>query len=148
MQEKSSAFYRTLVFIHTEPGPARRHLQWQGSGLRPRGTPNSHWHQDVHPIHAVASVGTRMFACSRPGSFLTCTGFTPVWSCVWLTPVWGRGSLGHVWNKPTKNDQRGWQERGCWRTVWEHGLRGWITSCFYSIIVSVKSKNVRYLHQM
>lgn len=27
MQEKSSAFYRTLVFIHTEPGPAVRHLQ-------------------------------------------------------------------------------------------------------------------------
>lgn len=49
MQEKSSAFYRTLVFIHAEPGPAARHLQRQGSSLRPRGTPNSHRHQDVPP---------------------------------------------------------------------------------------------------
>lgn len=145
MQEKSSAFYRTLVFIHAEPGPAAKHLQWQGSGLRPRGTPNSHRHQDVPPpIRAMASVGMRgpgdcKFACRRPGSLPTCTGFTPVWSCACLTPVWGRGSLGHVWDNPTENDQRGWQERGCWCTVWEHGLRGWITSCFYSIIVSVKS---------
>lgn len=67
------------------------------------------------------------------------TGFTPVWSCAWLMPTGGRGSLGHVWDNPTENDQRGWQERGCWCTVWEHGLRGWIASCFYSIIVSVKS---------
>lgn len=61
MQEKSSAFYRTLVFIHAEPGPAAKHLQWQGSGLRPRGTPNSHRHQDVPPPH------TRHGFCGNAG---------------------------------------------------------------------------------
>lgn len=76
MQEKSSAFYRTLVFFHAEPGPAARHLQRQGSGLWPQRTPNSHRHQDVPPIHAVASVGAWgpgdcKFERRRPGSLLT-----------------------------------------------------------------------------
>lgn len=35
MQEKSSAFYTTLVFIHAETGPTVKHLQWQG--LQPQG---------------------------------------------------------------------------------------------------------------
>jgi len=121
MQEKSSAFYTTLVFTHAEPGPTARLLQWQ-----PWGTPNSHRHQDVPLVRPVAS-GTRGPGHDkpmrrRPGSLLTCTGRTPAWSCAWVTPGWGGGSLGHVWDNPPKNGQRGRQERGCWCTVWEHGL--------------------------
>lgn len=128
--------------------PPRGTCNDRAQACSPRGTPNSQLHEATLPSSPPYK---RCGFCEKSGPSGPQVCVQETWfsshlhrfcPCVELCLINSsvrKGKSCHVWDHQAGSAQRGWQEHGCWCTVWEHGLRGWIASCFYSIIVSVKS---------